>query len=66
MGRMCVVSVVVGVGLAPNGTRVLWLRDRGRADRDGMWKGLVAIGIGSNHLQVLVTGHNSDTFIPQS
>ena len=60
-----VVAMWCGLGLAPYGTRVLRLCDRGRADRDGMWKGLVAMGIGSNHLQVLVTSYNMDTSISQ-
>ena len=32
MGRKCVGSSGVGIGLAPYGTRVLWLCVRGRAE----------------------------------
>ena len=39
------IALWCGLGLAPNGTRVLWLCVRGRAELGGVWKGLVIYGL---------------------
>ena len=42
--NLCGERCGVVLGWPPYGTRVLWLCDRGRADRGGTWKGLVSYG----------------------